>query len=192
MYGLRTRHGKTIKNNSQITSYMILDSLINSLIQDGFLDLANQVKLLKEEFLMAPCTVYCETCSVVFYKGLGFGVLEASAVIWDFRYLAFRHCWDNPEHKVVVSLPLLAQKTQGKHSGFFEYSEIVNTLREDLRAKGDVHGWRACDENWNPTVDRVLCSNCKTEFNNIREACYCCSGAKPFLPFQELENFKIQ
>ena len=156
--------------------------------------LPNDVKKLIKgkirEFMMSKAKVYCQTCGVTFYSGFAFGVMEESDVIWDFRYLAFRHAWDNPDHIVVVYLPFIAEHSKPKHDGIFNYSEIVEKLRQRMRDAGDPRGWRKADENWNENEDRIMCSVCKKIYNNVRQACLCCINEKPWLPLSELEGLK--
>lgn len=176
----------------------IIDEVRNTLKNLGisdtkFEEIKHKIELAKADFLSSDAIVYCQTCSIIFYVGMAIGIMKKDEVIWDFRYLAFRHAWDNPTHRVMVSSTFL-EKRANKYGSLRlwddlrDYSIIVDKLRQRLRNKGNPQAWRLSDENWNRKIDRVKCSICKTVYDNIEDACNCCREQKPFLPFGELSK----
>ena len=144
-------------------------------------EVQRKIKTAKEELLSSIATVYCETCGLMFYSGEARKIMNAERIITDFRMLAFRHAWDNQDHNVVVEIII----------GKIDYSPNVNNFRQRLISKGDPRQYRTSDQNWNPRADRVACSTCGRLFNNIKEACSCCSETKPFLFLEGLERFGL-
>jgi hypothetical protein len=141
-------------------------------------EIRKKIKLAKEDFLDSLGRVYCQTCGVLFYEGTTDKFMQKDAIITDFKYLAFRHAWNHPEHKVMVECLV----------GVFEYSKEVEAFRHRLHSRGDMREYNSCDENARISGMTVACSSCGQTFNDLKEVCYCCLGTKPFLPFQEIEN----
>ncbi len=169
------------------------DTAINNLVED-------QVKLLEK----SDSIVYCSDCGLTFYLGYK----NSNKIVFDKRFLdfemlAFRHSWDT-RHTVKISLAFFKQKLPGV--GFFSlnrflpvfdkdneinYSKIVEDKREWLESVGSERARHSHDENWD-AGSRCYCSVCGKSFADPKQACMCCFGQKPWMPYNEVEKINVK
>ena len=118
---------------------------------------------------------------------------------YDWKVLSERHVWDL-KHKVVLflhyfnmaffSLAQFNKYVDPQDNSKFLYWKIVEKKRTKLRFKNSVRAYRKFDENWRET-DKCLCNVCEKDYYNPKDACYCCYGMKPYLPFSEVDTIGV-
>lgn len=144
-------------------------------------------------------TVYCEDCNLLFFSGKA-GTIANEKRYVDWKMLAFRHVWDT-KHKVVVQLPFMGLATfplsgfvpliDPQDSTKFLYWKSVEEFRSRLLSRGSFRALRSNDKNWD-TGSRCVCSTCGKSYYDPKEACYCCYGTKPWIPYAEADTIKVR
>ncbi len=152
-----------------------------------------------EAFRKSDVRVYCVDCGLLFYVGNVNCLMDDR--FWDWKMLAFRHVWDT-NHMVKVTLGYFARQRGLPRrfleasglvgsNGDFDYSMHVRKFRDRLEHLYDPRAKRTNDQNWD-SLSSCFCSVCEEEYQNPKEACYCCFGQKPWMPYNEVDTIVIQ
>jgi hypothetical protein len=161
--------------------------------------LEDQAKLLEK----SNSIVYCSDCGIIFYLGYNTSdLIMNNKQFLDFKMLSFRHAWDT-KHIVKISLEYFKQKIPGLGKIFslnhflpmfdenneINYSKVVEDKRKSMVGTKFVK--HTHDENWD-AGSVCFCSVCKKPYSNPKEACYCCFGQKPWMPYNVVDTIKVK
>lgn len=143
----------------------------------------------REQALTAPAQVLCQTCKMIFFEGTAQKFIDDAkkAVQVDYFMLAIRHAWNNQTHNVVTLVVGLDVEAIVPGANI---SKRMSEYRGKLRNRGLTD---LCDNNFDTNFmlskRRVSCSECFGEYRDLKVACFCHQGMKPFIPFNELSNW---
>lgn len=172
-----------------------LKKLFRDKIPNADLKIDEQLKIFRE----SEAVVVCEDCLELFFSGKTRTIVETKCFV-DWKMLAFRHAWDT-RHKVVIFLPyfgvsLIRLSTFNKlispeDNSKVLFYKLVEEKREKYLMNNDARAHKSFDGNWDLN-SQCFCSTCGTAYYDPQDACYCCYGSKPWMPFEEVNTIKVK
>ncbi len=182
----------TLDSESAIS---IIKRTLGNKIRGSDLKVLEQLKLFRD----SDAIVYCDDCKTVFYSGNAHVVAEEKRFV-DWKMLSFRHVWDT-KHKVKVYLSYFGLSTVSlsQYLPYFDpqdnrivnYYETVEEKRQTMIEHNDYRAFKSHDENWD-SKSRCTCSTCGKSYYDPKDACYCCYGTKPWLPYKEVDTIMVK
>lgn len=164
----------------------------------------------KEALQKSNTKIFCSNCKIIFYDGETSKYL--ASLFYEFKMLAFRHAWDT-KHRIKIETSYISEHKkefykglqtfskynllpQGVDLGRFnqnlqlDYTSFVEGLRQQMNDNHDKRLNQTFEENWD-LGSTCFCSTCQKEYHSPKEVCYCCSGSKIWMPWNEVNSLKV-